>query len=322
VPVTVAASGPVSVAATGSKVVSLDEAIAEHVHDGMTVALEGFGHLIPFAAGHEIIRQRRRDLTVCRMTPDIITDQLLAAGCVRRLVASFFASGSAGSLYEIRRRVEQHDPEPLEVEEYSHYGMFCRYQAGAAGLPFYPLRSYAGSDLPELNPRIATVESPYGEGRVHVVPPLNPDVTILHAQRADPAGNAQVWGITGAMQPAAYAARTVILTVEEVVEPEVVRSDPNRTLVPGHAVDAVVHVPGGAHPSYAQGCYDRDSAFYREWTPISRNKDAVRRWIEEWVHGTADHAEYLARLGEERWSGLRVADAPAAPVSYGRRMTV
>ena len=304
---------------TTSKVTSLREAVAAYVRDGMTVALEGFGHLIPFAAGHEIIRQGRTGLTVCRMTPDIITDQLLAAGCVSRLVASFFASGSAGSLYEIRRRVEEHDPEPLEVEEYSHYGMFCRYQAGAARLPFFPLRSYVGSDLPDLNPRIGTVESPYGDGKVHVVPPLNPDVTIIHAQRADERGNVQVWGITGAQQQAAYAADRVIVTVEEVVAPEVVRADPNRTLLPAHAVDAVVHVPRGAHPSYAQGCYDRDSAFYREWTPISRARQAVRAWIDEWVRGTADHDEYLARLGEERWAGLAVAPAPSGEVSYGRR---
>lgn len=302
-----------------TKTTTLASAISDHIGDGMTVALEGFGHLIPFAAGHEIIRQGRRDLTVCRMTPDLISDQLLAAGCVSRLVASFFASGSAGSLYEIRRRVEQHDPEPLEVEEYSHYGMYCRYQAGAANLPFFPIRSYVGSDLPRLNPRIKKVESPYGDGAVYVVPPLEPDVTVVHAQRADVYGNVQLWGITGAQQEAAYAARRVIVTVEELVDADVIRADPNRTLIPGHAVDAVVEVPRGAHPSYAQGYYDRDSAFYREWTPISRDKHAVRGWIDEWIRGTDDHAAYLARLGEERWAGLEVAPAPAAPVSYGRR---
>ncbi|WP_028660565.1 CoA transferase subunit A [Nocardioides insulae] len=302
-----------------SKVTTLPEAIGTHVHDGATVALEGFGHLIPFAAAHEIIRQGRRNLTVCRMTPDLLTDQLLAAECVGKLVASFFASGSAGSLYEIRRRVEQHDPEPLEVEEYSHYGMYCRYEAGAKRLPFYPLLSYVGSDLPELNPRIRAVESPYGEGKVYVVPPLNPDVTVIHAQRADESGNVQMWGITGAQQQAAYAASRVIVTVEEVVAPEVIRADPNRTLIPAHAVDAIVPVPGGAHPSYAQGCYDRDSAFYREWTPISKDKEAVRAWIKEWIHGTVDHADYLDRIGAERWAGLQVADAPSGEVSYGRR---
>jgi len=302
-----------------SKVTTLSEAVAAYVADGMTVALEGFGHLIPFAAGHEIIRQGRRDLTVCRMTPDIITDQLLAAGCVSGLVASFFASGSAGSLYEIRRRVEQGDPEPLAVEEYSHHGMFLRYQAGAMRVPFLPLRSYVGSDLPALNPRIGTVESPYGDGAVHVVPPLNPDVTIIHAQRADADGNVQMWGITGAQQQAAYAAERVVVTVEEVVDTSVVRADPNRTLLPAHAVDAVVPVPWGSHPSYAQGCYDRDSAFYREWTPISRDPQAVRAWVQEWVREVPDHAAYLEKLGAERLDGLRVRPAPSGEVSYGRR---
>ena len=302
------------------KLTTLREAVAEHIGDGMVVALEGFGHLIPFAAGHEIIRQGRKDLTICRMTPDIITDQLLAAGCVRKLVASFFASGSAGALFEIRRRVEDQDPEPLEVEEYSHYGMFTRYQAGAANVPFLPLRSYAGSDLPALNPQIRTVESPYGEGSVFVVPALTPDVTIIHAQRADALGNVQLWGITGAQQEAAYAADRVIVTVEEVVGTDVIRSDPNRTLVPAHAVDAVVHVPRGAHPSYAQGMYDRDSTFYREWTAISRDKDKIREWIDVWVRGTQDHAELMTALGD-RWDGLAVASAPAGSVDYGRRMT-
>lgn len=305
--------------ARASKVTTLSEAVATHVADGMTVALEGFGHLIPFAAGHEIIRQGRRDLTVCRMTPDILTDQMLAAGCVSRLVASFFASGSAGSLYEIRRRVEDHDPEPLEVEEYSHYGMYCRYQAGASRLPFFPLRSYVGSDLPQINDRIRTVTSPYGEGDVYVVPALNPDVTVIHAQRADEYGNAQVWGITGAQQEAAYAATRVIVTVEEIVPTEVVRSDPNRTLIPAHAVDAVVEVPHGAHPSYSQGYYDRDGAFYREWTAISKDKDAIRAWVQEQIIDQPDHAAYLQGIGLDRIEGLRVAPRPSQPVDYGRK---
>lgn len=304
-----------------SKVMTLGDAVATHVDDGMTVALEGFGHLIPFAAGHEIIRQGRRGLTLCRMTPDILADQMLAAGCVSGLVASFFASGSAGSLYEIRRRVEHHDPVPLEVEEYSHYGMYCRYQAGASRLPFFPLRSYVGSDIPLINSRIRTVPSPYGEGDLYVVPPLNPDVTIIHAQRADKFGNAQIWGITGAQQEAAYAADRVIVTVEEIVSSEVVRSDPNRTLVPGHAVDAVVEVPHGAFPSYAQGYYDRDSAFYREWTPISRDKEAIRAWVQTEIVEKADHAAHLDSIGRDRLDRLRVAPRLSDPIDYGRRPT-
>jgi glutaconate CoA-transferase subunit A len=304
----------------GEKVASLQSAISRHVRDGMTVALEGFGHLIPFAAAHEIIRHGRRDLTLCRMTPDLIADQLIAAGCVSRLVASFFASGSAGSLHEVRRRVEHADPEPLAVEEYSHYGMVCRYQAGAARLPFFPLRSYAGSDLPRLNPLIRKVIDPFGGPDVYVVPPLNPDVTVVHAQRADRSGNVQMWGILGAQQEAAYAADKVIVTVEEIVDEDVVRSDPNRTVIPAHAVDAVVHCPGGAHPSYAQGHYDRDNAFYREWTPISRDRRAILAWLREWVHDLPDRAAYLAHLDRERWKQLRVADRPSGSVNFGRRV--
>lgn len=301
------------------KLMTMREAIATYVEDGMTVALEGFSHLIPFAAAHEIIRQGRRDLTLCRMTPDIISDQLIAADCVSKLVASFFASGSAGSLHEIRRRIENHDPVALEVEEYSHYGMVCRYQAGAAGLPFFPLRSYAGSDLPKINPNIRLVEDPFGGGSVYVVPPLTPDVTIIHAQRADRSGNVQIWGIAGVQQEAVYAAKKAIVVVEEIVDDDVIRSDPSRTLVPSHAVDAVVLCPRGAHPSYAQGYYDRDCAFYRRWTAISKDPQQLRTWLKEWVLTTTDHAEYLEKLGEDYWADLEVAPRPSGTVDYGSR---
>lgn len=302
------------------KTMSLRDAVAAFVHDGDTVALEGFTHLIPTAAGHEIIRQGRRDLTVVRMTADIVVDQILAGGCVRKLVSSFVGNSSAGSLGELRRRIEHADPEPLEFEEYSHYGLICRYLAGAQRLPFYPLRSYAGSDLPGVNPNIRKVASPYGDEQIYVVPPVNPDVTIIHAQRADRAGNTQIWGLTGIQAEAVFAADKAIVVVEEIVADEVVRSDPNRTVVPAHAVDAVVEVPRGAHPSFAQGYYDRDNAFYRAWSGISRDKEKLAAWMAEWVHGTADHAEYVAKLGEEFWAGLAVGEALSEPVNYGRRL--
>lgn len=303
------------------KVVGLAAAVRSYVADGMTVALEGFSHLIPFAAGHEIIRQGRRDLTLCRMTPDIVSDQMIAAGCVSKLVASFFASGSAGSLHEIRRRVEQHDPAPLEIEEYSHYGMLCRYQAGASGLPFFPLRSYAGSDLPKLNPRIRLVDNPYGDDAIYVVPPLTPDVTIIHAQRADRFGNVQIWGITGAQQEAVYAAEHAIVVVEEVVPEETITADPSRTLIPAHAVDAVVHCPRGAHPSYAQGYYDRDGAFYRQWTAISKDPVRLRQWLRDWIYDVPDHRAYLDKLGDEYWQTVTVGDRLSGQVNYGRRLS-
>lgn len=310
---------------TVGKVMSMREAVAAFVHDGDTVSLEGFTHLIPTAAGHEIIRQGRRGLTVIRMTADIVVDQMLAAGCVTGLVSSFVGNSSAGSLGELRRRIEHADPEPLAFEEYSHYGMICRYLAGAQRLPFYPLRSYAGSDLPKVNPGIRKVTSPYpaADGTTeqsYVVPPVNPDVTFIHAQRADRRGNTQIWGLTGVQAEAVYAARKAVVVVEELVADEVVRADPNRTLVPAHAVDAVVVCPRGAHPSFAQGYYDRDNAFYRAWSAISKDPVRLAEWLAEWVYGTADHAAYVAKLGEEFWAGLAVGEALSEPVDYGRRL--
>ncbi|MEU8674616.1 CoA-transferase [Streptomyces sp. NPDC048560] len=307
------------------KVMTMKAAVAAFVRDGDTVCLEGFTHLIPTAAGHEIIRQGRKDLTVVRMTADIVVDQMLAAGCVSRLVSSFVGNSSAGSLGNLRRRIESADPEPLAYEEYSHYGMICRYLAGSQRLPFYPLRSYGGSDLPGVNSDLRKVTSPYpgpdGEPeQIYVVPPVNPDVTIIHAQRADRGGNTQMWGLTGVQAEAVYAARKAVVVVEELVDDEVIRSDPNRTLVPAHAVDAVVVCPRGAHPSFAQGYYDRDNAFYRAWSRISQEPDLIRGWLEEWVYGTADHAEYVAKLGEEFWAGLAVGEALSEPVNYGRRL--
>ncbi|WP_435877827.1 CoA transferase subunit A [Streptomyces kurssanovii] len=304
---------------------TMKDAIASFVHDGDTVSLEGFTHLIPTAAGHEIIRQGRRNLTVVRMTADIVVDQLLAGGCVTKLVSSFVGNSSAGSLGELRRRIESADPEPLEFEEYSHYGMICRYLAGAQRLPFHPLRSYAGSDLPSVNPGIRKVTSPYpgpdgGAEEIYVVPPVNPDVTIVHAQRADRSGNTQVWGLTGVQAEAVYAAKKAVVVVEEIVEDEVVRSDPNRTVIPSHAVHAVVACPRGAHPSFAQGYYDRDNAFYRSWSHISKDPARLRDWMAEWVYGTRDHAEYVAKQGEEFWAELAVGEAMSLPVNYGRRL--
>ncbi|MBP1327319.1 glutaconate CoA-transferase subunit A [Leucobacter exalbidus] len=302
------------------KVMSLMGAVARFVHDGNTVALEGMSHLIPFAAAHEIIRQRKRNLTLCRMTPDIISDQLIAAGCVSKLVASFFASGSAGSLYEIRRRVEKQIPEPLEVEEYTHFGMVNRYHAGAARIPFMPLRSYTGSDLPKVNPNIQSVKDPYSDGSIYVVPALNPDVTIVQAQRADRRGNVQMWGILGAQQEACYAASNVIVLVEEIVDNEIIQADPNRTVLPAHAVSAVVHAPRGAHPSYAQGYYDRDCRFYRDWTAISKEPEKLQAWLKEWVYDLAGPEEYAHKLGSARWEELAVGENLSGTVNYGRRL--
>ncbi len=300
-----------------SKIVSMQEAIARFVHDGDTIAIEGFTALIGFAAGHEIIRQGRRDLTLCRLTPDLLYDQMIAAGCARKMIFSYLGNPGVGSLHCIRRAVENGIPHPIEVEEYSHFGMVGRYTAGAAGLPFFPLRSYLGSDLPRVNPRIRTVSNPYGGGEIHVVPPLKPDVTIIHAQRADPGGNTQIWGLLGAQKEAAFAARQVVVVVEVVVDEAVIRSDPNRTIIPGLIVDAVVHEPYGAHPSYTQGYYDRDNQFYLEWDRISRHEEAVKAWLGEWVYAVRDRAAYVEKMGQETWQRLTPGEAWAEPVNYG-----
>jgi glutaconate CoA-transferase subunit A len=302
-----------------SKVASMHDAVAELVRDGDTVAIEGFTHLISFAAGHEIIRQGRRDLTLARLTPDLIYDQMIAGGVARKLIFSWLGNPGVGGLNAIRRRIEDADPSPLEIEEYSHFGMVGRYTAGAANLPFYPLRSYFETDLPKANPLIRQVESPYGDGVVYAVPPLRPDVTVVHAQRADAAGNTQVWGLLGCQKEAAFAAERVIVVVEEVVDEAVIRADPNRTIIPGLIVDAVVVEPWGAHPSYVQGAYDRDNRFYLDWDPISRDEAAVQAWLAEWVYGIDGRAAYVDKLGPERVAALRPSgSAPSGSVDYGQ----
>ena len=303
---------------TGSgKVTSMREAVSALVRDGDTVAIEGFTHLICFAAGHEIIRQRKRDLTLCRLTPDVIYDQMIGAGVARKLVFSWLGNPGVGSLHAVRRRVERADPEPLEVEEYSHFGMVCRYMAGASNLPFFPIRSYFESDLPKANPLIVPMESPYGDGRVYAVPPLKPDVAVVHAQRADARGDTQIWGLLGCQKEAAFAASRVIVVCEELVDESVIRSDPNRTVIPGLIVDAVVEERRACHPSYAQGYYDRDNRFYREWDEVSRDQARLDDWLREWVFELGSHSEYVEKLGEARWTELAPGEAWSEPVNYG-----
>ncbi|MGH7537378.1 MAG: CoA transferase subunit A [Gemmatimonadales bacterium] len=291
------------------------EAVSRHVRDGDTVVIEGFTHLICFAAGHEIIRQRRRDLTLCRLTPDLIYDQMIAAGCARKLVFSWAGNPGVGSLHAFRRAAEGKGA-PLELEEYSHFGMVARFSAGAARLPFWPLRDYAGTDLPSANPRIRTVTCPYTDERLATVPALNPDVTIVHAQRADAQGNTQIWGLLGVQKEAAFASERVIVVVEELVETAVIRADPNRTVIPGIAVAAVVLEPWGAHPSYAQGYYDRDNDFYVAWEAISRDPERLAAYLEEFVYGLPDRSAYLTKhpgLADR----LRARPQVCAGVNYG-----
>ncbi len=302
---------------SASKVATMRDAIAALVHDGDTVAIEGFTHLISFAAGHEIIRQGRRDLVLARMTPDLIYDQMVAAGVARKLIFSWLGNPGVGGLNAIRR-VTEGENTSLELEEYSHFGMVARYTAGAANLPFMPIRSYFETDLPSVNPLIRPIASPYGDGTVYAVPPLKPDVTVIHAQRADAAGNTQAWGLLGCQKEAAFAARRVVVVVEELVDEAVIRADPNRTIVPGIIVDAVVVEPWGAHPSYVQGRYDRDNRFYRDWDPISRDPAATDAWLREWVHDLDGRAAYAEKLGQERLRALQPSgSAPSGVVDYG-----
>src|SRR6266498_930585 len=300
------------------KVISMREAIATHVADDCSIAIEGFTGFICFAAGHEIIRQRRRNLTLIRMTPDLIYDQMIAAGAAKKLIFSYMGNPGVGSLYCIRRAVEKGIPLPLELEEYSHYGLVGRYAAGASRLPFFPLRSYIGSDMLEANPLIKLIDDPYGTGKIAVVPPLNPDVAILHAQRADAKGNTQLWGLLGMQKEIAFAAKHVIVVVEELVDESVIRADPNRTLIPGLIVDAVVHEPYGAHPSYVQGYYDRDNESYLAWDKLSQDHAAVLGWLDEWVYGLENHAAYVRKYGQAYFDKLKPEPLLAPSVDYGR----
>jgi glutaconate CoA-transferase, subunit A len=270
------------------RTVSLAEGIAELVRDGDTVALEGFTHLIPTAAGHEIIRQGRRELTLVRLTPDLVYDQMIGAGCARRMVFSYGGNPGVGSLHRFRDAVENGWPVPLELEEHSHAGLVNRYVAAAAGLPFAVLRGYRGTDLPAHTATIKPITCPFTGEELTAVPALDLDVAVIHAQQADRAGNVQIWGITGAQKEAVLAAKRSLVTVEEIVDELELR--PGGVIIPAWVVSCVAHVPGGARPSYAQGYYDRDNDAYREWDRISRDRDA----FGEWLQGIRAQAETVA----------------------------
>jgi glutaconate CoA-transferase subunit A len=272
----------------------LAEAIRAHVADGACVALEGFTHLIPFAAGNEIIRQGRRDLHLVRMTPDLVYDQMIGAGSARRLTFSWGGNPGVGSAHRIRDAVEHGWPRPLELDEHTHAGMAAAYRAGAAHLPFGPLRGYIGTDLPKHNPRIRSVRCPYTNEEIATVPAINPDVTILHAQRADARGNVSITGITGAAREAGLAAAKLLVTVEEIVDEFAPAM--NNIVLPHFTITAISHCPGGAWPSYAQGYYARDNDFYLRWDAISRVREHFTTWVDRHVRGTRDHREFLASL--------------------------
>jgi glutaconate CoA-transferase subunit A len=293
------------------------EAIADTVTDGCSVVIDGFTHLICFAAGHEIIRQGRKNLTAIRLTPDLVYDQMIEAGCVGKLVFSWAGNPGVGSLHGLRRKSEASSAERIVLEEYSHFGLAARFMAGAAGLPFWPLDNYAGSDIPGANPDIKTVTCPYTGKVLATVPALRPDVAVVHCQRADKDGNAQVWGLYGSQKEVAFAAKKVIVVAEQIVGTDVIRRDPNRTLVPGLIVTHVVHEPWGCHPSFVQGFYDRDNDFYVKWEDISRDPASYKAWLEEFVHGVPDRAGYMKKLGTDLMDKLRAKSRMCEGVDYG-----
>jgi glutaconate CoA-transferase subunit A len=262
-----------------AELTTLADAVASLVHDGDTVALEGFTHLIPMAAGQEIIRQGRRDLTLVRMTPDLVYDQLIGAGCASGLVFSWGGNPGVGSLHRLRDAIANGWPRPLRLEEHSHAGMANRYVAGASGLPFAVLRGYVGTDLPRHTDTVAPITCPFTGEVLSAVPALNPDVAVIHAQRADRSGNVQLWGITGIQKEAVLSARRSLVTVEEVVDSLDPR--PGAVVLPSWALTAVAPAPHGAYPSYAQDYYDRDNAYYRAWDAISKDRDAFTAWLDQ-----------------------------------------
>ncbi len=280
-----------------AEITSLREAVAALVADGNQVAMEGFTHLIPFAAGHEVIRQRRQNLKLVRMTPDVIYDQVIGMGCAESLVFSWGGNPGVGSLHRFREAVQAGWPRPLEIEEHSHADMAARYQAGASGLPFAVLRGYIGSDLPKYNPKIRFIECPFTGETLAATPALNPDVAILHAQKADRKGNVLIHGFIGVQKEAALASAKVLVTVEEIVD----RLDApmNACVLPSWVVNCVALVPGGAHPSYAHGYYPRDNAFYKAWDAISRDREKFTAWMNRHVMSTSDFDEYRRSIASE-----------------------
>ncbi len=276
--------------------VTLREAVAGLIHDGDCVAMEGFTHLIPSAAGHEVIRQGRKDLYLVRMTPDLIYDQLIGSGCVSRLRFSWGGNPGVGSLHRLRDAVERGWPGPLALEEHGHADMANAYVAGAANLPFSVLRGYQGSDLPRYNTNIRFIRCPFTDEELAVSPAIRPDVTVIHAQKADRRGNVLLWGILGVQKEAAMAAKRVIVTVEEIVDS--LDAPPNACILPRVVVNAVCLQPGGAFPSYAHGYYARDNRYYIAWDEIARDRETFKAWMQKHVHNTADFNEFRRVLAE------------------------
>ncbi|MFH1578553.1 MAG: CoA-transferase [Thermoplasmatota archaeon] len=299
------------------KMMTMKEAVSKYVKDDDIIYLAGFTHMIPFAAGHEIIRQKRRNMTLCRATPDIIYDQMIAAGCCKKAMFSYAGNPGVGSLRCFRRALEKGQPNKIEIEEYTHFGLSGRLYAGATNMPFLPMRTNLGSDLPAQNPNMKTIKDPYSGDEVSIVPPLKPDLAVVHVQRCDIEGNSHIWGIIGEQKDAAFASKKVIISTEDIVDESVIRSDPNRTVIPDFVVHAVVHEPWCAHPSYTQGYYDRDNEFYMQWDEITKEHDTTLKYLDEWVFGVEDRAAYMKKISAEKLLKLKPKAAYCTPVDYG-----
>lgn len=296
---------------------SVKDAIGKFVHDGSVVYLGGWGHLYPYAMVYELVRQKKKDLTLQKHSPEIMADMLIGAGCLKKLVFGWFANPGVGSSNAFRRAVEKGIPRPIEIEEYTHFTLSARLKAGAMGIPFLPVKSLAGSDLLAHNPNSKIVNCPFTAESVCVVPALNPEIGLIHVQKADAEGNGQIWGVIGDIRDGAFACDKVILSAEEIVLTEEIRRDPNRTVVPSFKVVAVVESPWGAHPSYAQGYYDRDNQFYIDYDRWSKDEEMLGKFLDEWIYSVSNQTEYLKKLGVERMLALKPKAYFAPPVNYG-----
>ena len=301
-----------------NKLLPTEEAVKKFVDDGALVCFGGFTHGIPFALGHEMIRQKKRNLKICKETPDLLVDQMIAAGCVKHTIFSWAGNPGVGLLHAFRRAIEKSIPKPITYEEYTHFIMAARYFAGASRIPFIPISAgIAGSDLIKYRKNLKTMDCPYTGKKLCLVPAMNPDIAIIHAQRADREGNVQMWGIFGSNKEIAMASQKVIVSVEEIVDEETVRRDPNRTIIPGFHVDAIMEEPWGAHPSYTQGYYDRDNDFYIEYDQATRTVEGMETFLNEWVYGLENRKEYVKKLGAEKILKLMVKPYYSFPVNYG-----
>ncbi|UCH01679.1 MAG: CoA transferase subunit A [Candidatus Bathyarchaeota archaeon] len=300
-----------------NKIVTTEEAIKKFVLNGDTVFLGGFAHLYPYAFVHEMIRQKKENLTLCKHSPELMADMMIGAGVLRKLIFGWFGNPGVGSSHCFRRAVEKEIPQALEIEEYTHFALTTRLKAASMGLPFLPTRSIIGSDLAKYNPNIKFMDCPFSDEKLCVVPAIHPDVAFINVQRADAFGNSQIWGAIGDIREGAFASKKVIVSAEEIVSTEVIRRDPNRTVIPGFLVDVVVEEPWGSHPSYAMGYYDRDNDFYIDYGSRTRTVEGFEEYLNEWIYGVDNRREYIRKLGAEKLLKLKPKSFMSFAVDYG-----